>query len=519
MPYIKTRNSMTKLEKPRVKNVAARTRETVEKAAEIANPYKDDDRVTGYAEQKTSEAATSVGARSARFVTGKLRPTKTVQKSVKNAQKTIKNAQRSVKQAQRTVKTAKATVKTAKKAAEATVKATQKAAQIAKATAKAAAAAAKAAAQATVAVIKAIIAAVQSLIAFIAAGGWVAVIIILIICMIAFVLFSPYGIFYSSQSFGDSQIMPQVVSELNGEFYDKIKGIENSVAHDALEYEASDGKIAVDWIAVLSIYAVHTSGQTNALNEVATIDDMKIDIIRQIMWDMNEVTYTTRTQTIEREETYTDDKGKEQTRTVTETKTILIIRIKHMSQDEIAAIYGFDAKQNEFLADLMSPEFYSMWASLVGSFRDANGQIFDSDATWVGIGIFSWPMQEGYSITSFFGWRILDGKDNFHSGIDIGAPEGTPVLAAAGGTVTVANCIDPWGGGWGYYVRIHHDGTIYETLYAHCSAIAVYDGQPVEQGQVIGYVGDTGNSRGNHLHFEIYQNGSRVDPLLFFQRA
>ena len=518
MPNIKTKDSISKSEKPKVKNVAPRTRELMEKATEVASPYKNDDRVSSYAERKSGEVASSVSTRGARFVTKKLRPTKTAQRTIKTAQKSIKNAKRAVKQAQNTIKTAKATAKAAKKAAEATVKATQRAVQIAKATAKATATAAKAAAQATVAIIKAIIAAVQSLIAAIAAGGWVAVIVILVICMIAFVLFSPYGIFYSSQSFGDSQIMPQVVSELNAEFYEKIKDIENSVAHDTLEYEASDGKIAVDWITVLSIYAVHTSGQTNAQNEVATIDDIKIDIIRQTMWDMNEVTYRTRQETVEREETYTDDDGKEQIRIVTETQTILVIQIKHKSQEEIAAIYGFDAKQNEILADLMSPEYLPMWVSLVGSYRDANGLILNPDATWIGTGIFSWPLQQGYSVTSLFGWRVLDGKSNYHNGLDIGAPEGTPILAAAGGTITVANGIDSWGGGWGYYVRIHHDGTIYETLYAHCSAIAVYDGQPVDPGQVIGYVGNTGNSRGNHLHFEIYQNGTRVDPLLFFQQ-
>jgi len=313
--------------------------------------------------------------------------------------------------------------------------------------------------------------------------------------------------------------MQEVVSELNKEFYEKIKEIENSVAHDVLEYETTDGKVAVDWVAVLSIYAVRTSGLSDAKNEVATIDDIKIEIIRQIMWDMNKVTYTTRPQTVEREETYTDSQGREQTRTVHVTEIVLIIQIEHKTQDEIAAIYGFNEKQHEFLSDLMRPEYYPIWASLVGSYRDANGLTLNPDATWIGTGIFSWPLEQGYSITSLFGWRTLDGKRNYHNGLDISAPEGTPILAAAGGTVTVANGIDSWGGGWGYYVRIHHNGTIYETLYAHCSAVAVYDGQPVDPGQVIGYVGNTGNSRGNHLHWEVYQNGTRVDPLLFFRQA
>ncbi|WP_302970991.1 M23 family metallopeptidase [Ruthenibacterium lactatiformans] len=93
--------------------------------------------------------------------------------------------------------------------------------------------------------------------------------------------------------------------------------------------------------------------------------------------------------------------------------------------------------------------------------------------------------------------------------------DGTPVLAAAGGTVTVANATDPWGGSYGYYVKIQHDGT-FNTLYAHCSSICVTPGQRVQQGEVIGYVGSTGNSTGNHLHFEVWENGQRRNAIDYF---
>lgn len=78
----------------------------------------------------------------------------------------------------------------------------------------------------------------------------------------------------------------------------------------------------------------------------------------------------------------------------------------------------------------------------------------------------------------------------------------------------IANSTDEWGNSWGYHVSIYHDGT-YSTLYAHMSEVAVTSGQWVDKEQVIGYVGNTGYSFGNHLHFEIYQNGGRVDPELF----
>ena len=121
------------------------------------------------------------------------------------------------------------------------------------------------------------------------------------------------------------------------------------------------------------------------------------------------------------------------------------------------------------------------------------------------------------TITSQFGYRTdpFTGEISYHSGTDIAAPYGTPVLAAAGGTVTVANATDPWGGSYGYYVKIQHDGT-FDTLYAHCSSICVTPGQQVQQGEVIGYVGSTGNSTGNHLHFEVWENGQRQNAMDYF---
>ena len=108
-------------------------------------------------------------------------------------------------------------------------------------------------------------------------------------------------------------------------------------------------------------------------------------------------------------------------------------------------------------------------------------------------------------------------ETSYHGGLDIGAPEGTPILAAADGIVVVANSTDSLGGGWGYYVKIQHTGTAYSTLYAHCSRIAVAKNQEVKKGEVIGYVGSTGRSTGNHLHWEVYKDGARINPLDFFE--
>lgn len=121
-----------------------------------------------------------------------------------------------------------------------------------------------------------------------------------------------------------------------------------------------------------------------------------------------------------------------------------------------------------------------------------------------------WPLGDvgQDSITQHFG-GMYSGEP--HKGMDVGVPEGTPIYAAADGQVTAANATDPWGYSWGYYVKIKHSD-VHDTLYAHMSRVAVAEGQYVKQGELIGYVGSTGNSSGPHLHFELYLNGTRVDP-------
>ncbi len=123
------------------------------------------------------------------------------------------------------------------------------------------------------------------------------------------------------------------------------------------------------------------------------------------------------------------------------------------------------------------------------------------------VGTFSWPVTG--TITSPFGWRSnpFGGAPDFHPGLDIAAPTGTTVTAAAGGTVIMAQ----WYGGYGNYISIDHGGG-YSTGYGHLSAIYVANGQTVSRGQAIGAVGSTGASTGPHLHFEVRINGKAVDP-------
>ena len=123
----------------------------------------------------------------------------------------------------------------------------------------------------------------------------------------------------------------------------------------------------------------------------------------------------------------------------------------------------------------------------------------------VGSGSFMWPVP-GYSYVSR--WASLPGG---HRGADICAPYGTPILAADSGSVVAAG----WHWSFGNYVEIDH-GNGYRTLYAHMSSISVTQGQAVSQGQEIGKVGSTGNSTGNHCHFEVYSGGTLISARQFF---
>ena len=127
---------------------------------------------------------------------------------------------------------------------------------------------------------------------------------------------------------------------------------------------------------------------------------------------------------------------------------------------------------------------------------------------------FIWPLSSAKTITSFYGSRIhpVTGRANNHTGIDIAAAGGTPILATKSGVVITST----YNSSYGNYVVISH-GNGQTTLYAHMSRRGVSANATVKQGQTIGYVGSTGSSTGNHLHYEIRVNGYRQDPLNYFK--
>lgn len=169
------------------------------------------------------------------------------------------------------------------------------------------------------------------------------------------------------------------------------------------------------------------------------------------------------------------------------------------------AIEELNASSSQISA--MLKERQAARAAAAAAAAQAAGQ--GSSYTWVqGTGQLGWPVSG--EITSPYGYRVhpIWGTTIYHSGIDIGVDEGTPVHAADSGVIVWSG----WMGGYGYAVVIDH-GNGLSTLYGHNSELAVDEGQSVSKGQVVAYAGSTGNSTGPHVHFEVRENGDPVDPM------
>ena len=131
-----------------------------------------------------------------------------------------------------------------------------------------------------------------------------------------------------------------------------------------------------------------------------------------------------------------------------------------------------------------------------------------------GDGVLKWPLPNNKKISSYFGWRVLYGRQDYHTGIDIPASMGTSIQAADAGKVIL---VQKSGTGYGWHVVVDHGGGIV-TLYAHASAIYVNTNQMVKKGQSLAGVGSTGNSTGNHLHFEVRVNNKQINPLNYVKQ-
>jgi len=176
-------------------------------------------------------------------------------------------------------------------------------------------------------------------------------------------------------------------------------------------------------------------------------------------------------------------------------------------QKEITALIAQKKAEDEAAAARAAEQAASNSGSQGGGAAGTNNGSALPDPGYSGGFSPCWPIPGVTYVSQHYG-------NNGHKGIDIAGSYGTPIVAAESGQVIMGNNYDSWGDSWGYYVLIYHNGT-YTTRYAHLSSLAVSTGQYVSRGTVIGYEGSTGNSTGPHLHFEVYENGYRVDPWPF----
>ena len=353
----------------------------------------------------------------------------------------------------------------------------------------------------------------HSLTAVLAAGASFALSIVIIISLVAFVSGSAYGIFFAADAHNAASVtVREAVETLTAEYRDKLEEISDTVQHDRQDIVANDDVYYIRWQDVLAVFSSYVAGSEQGA-PVAALTENQVDKLRETMWAMNAVDYSTRAETAVIETT--DKNGKSTTTEITE--TVLVIELTHKTPNEMAADYHFTTRQNTYLQLLQDPQYEELWAELLGGFAQGGGEVMSPDGTRTPTGNLQWPLPVAGTITSQFGHRVdpITGEVNSHTGTDIACAEGTPILAAADGTVTVANSLDSWGGSYGYYIQIDHGGGL-ETLYAHCSSICVTTDQQVQAGQVIGYVGHTGRATGNHLHLEVHVNGSRTDAMRYF---
>ena len=329
-----------------------------------------------------------------------------------------------------------------------------------------------------------------SLLALLGAGG-VVLLLAMVIGAAAAVIGSPMGILFADESGDPNSIrIAGIVAETNADFGTAINDIVSAhpeCSETTMEYDYEDGHTwASYWPEVLAVFAVQNS--LNNDGDVVVIDESKKRLIQNTFWAMHEISAKVE------EVTATPEPTEDEPDPEPVTEYILNITVSSKSVDALADLYRFTQDQRDILHQLLSEEMRPSLLALCGGIAVADGEL-------------CWPLPGHTYISCHFGEVDAFGNAG-HRGTDIPAPEGTPILAAHSGTVLVSG----WNDSYGNQVLLDN-GAGLSTRYAHMTQTAVTAGEAVTAGQVIGYVGSTGDSTGNHLHFEVMQDGVRVNPM------
>lgn len=388
----------------KVKDVAQKGIKTLNKAAIQTERFKDTIvRTKEKAEESVSDDINSVeyASNKIKFATNRAvdegihqfnkQGQKSLMKTKENYQKTkvkIKafkekmkkgNVKSTIKNTKNTIKTSKQVAKNTKKTAQEALKNSQRAVKLARESARKTAQGIRIATKATISAIKAIIAGTKALITALIAGGWVAIIIIVVICLVGLLVNSIFGIFFSNQKTSANAVtMNEVVAECNQEFADKIQSIQDTNPHE--DY-VLDGSMA-SWKDILLIYTVKQSNGLNA-TDVVTMDNNKKNILKKIFWDMNSLSSEVKVEKVIEQGVNVNEEPKEVE------KKVLHIKITSKTVEDMKLQYNFNAAQNKQLAELSSDKYANLWSGVIYGVNNSGEYVNwrQTDPSWANIKI------------------------------------------------------------------------------------------------------------------------------------
>ena len=254
-----------------------------------------------------------------------------------------------------TAKAADRSTSAARQTAHAAIQARQRAVQAAGGTVRTAATMDRPVAKAATSALRGAVSAIRSSMAPLAAGGGAVIAVVLVLCLVAALIMSPLGIFFNSEETG-GQTIADAVREINQEYSAKLEELKSGVSYDQLSMIGT----CAPWPEVLAVYAVKTTSDPTNGQEVVTMDNEKKELLKQVFWDMNEVSSFTSTVPGEGDE---------------EDTITLHITVTAKTADEMADIYGFNASQRQQLAELLSDEYRELWNSVLYGIGTGSGEI------------------------------------------------------------------------------------------------------------------------------------------------
>lgn len=328
---------------------------------------------------------------------------KKVDKTSKNkASKDIKTAkapQKPINYIKSTIKDAEQTTETTRKTITASSRVSKGVTQVAKSVTRTITSGAKTVAKATTKAVRATMTTAKMSVAAIAAGGWAAIVAIVVICLSALLLGSVFGIFFAGEDTGTGQTIQTVVREINSDYDDKLISIRDKSSYDVLEMK---GSRAV-WKEVLAVYSVKVNTDHDNPQEVVTMDDAKKKLLKTIFWDMNNISSRTEDK-LETVITETDDgNGNIVQIKNTERRTYLYITVSHKTAYDMASKYGFNREQREYLDELLSDENNSLWSSVLYGTSGEDNQIVAVALSQVG-NVGGRPYWSWYGFNSRVEW-------------------------------------------------------------------------------------------------------------------